>query len=92
MFTRSVIALAVIVGVTSSAASPSFAKQHHPRTHATDSAQVPWQGYGTNDYGAFALAPHSRLPAPNADERAPVPLPRALSGTESWDAYGQRWD
>jgi hypothetical protein len=92
MFTKSVIALAVIIGVTSSAASPSFANQHHPRAHATDSAQVPWRGHNANDYGAFALAPHSRLPASKADERAPVPLPRALYGTESWDAYGQRWE
>jgi hypothetical protein len=91
MFTKSAIALAVIIGVTSGAATPSFAKQHQPRAHAT-SAQVQGQGYGANDYGAFALAPHSRMPAPNADERAPVPLPRALSGMESWDAYGQRWD
>ena len=87
MFTKSVIALAVIVGVTSGAASPSFAKQHQPRAHATSA-----QGYSANDYGAFALAPHSRLPAPNADENAAYPLPSAVSPMKSWDAYGQRWD
>jgi hypothetical protein len=87
MFTKSVIALAVIVGVTSGVASPSFAKQHHPRTHA-----ISTQGYSANDYGAFALAPHSRLTAPNADESAPYSLPAAVSPMKSWDAYGQRWD
>jgi hypothetical protein len=87
---KSMIALGALTAVLLASANPSFAKTVHHRTHVTQSAPVPWQGY--RNQGPFAYAPGYRAAPYYSDERAHSYIPRAEAPYESWDGYGQRWD